>query len=72
MGWVEQAGWEALLNRRGTTWRNAPRSLRDACDEVGAIQFMLANPSAIKRPVLDKDGLLEIGFCEVRYEEIFR
>jgi Spx/MgsR family transcriptional regulator len=69
-GWVAELGWEALLNRKGTTWRKLPPEQRDGLDQDGAIRLMLALPSIIRRPVLDTGGTLHLGFSEPRYQEI--
>ena len=68
--WVNQAGWEALLNRRGTTWRKLDQSIRDNIDEASAIAVMQAHPSSIKRPVLESGKLLLIGFDEAEYRKL--
>lgn len=64
--WVNARGWEAILNRRGPTFRNLPENDRTDLDAEKAISLMCANPSAIKRPVVEYDhedgeGLL-VGF----------
>ena len=51
--WVDAKGWEAILNRKGTTFRNLPESERTDLDSAKAIRLMCANPSAIKRPVVE-------------------
>src|SRR5688572_23997696 len=57
--WVAEAGWERLLNRSGTTFRKLPDSSKDALDEEKALALMVAQPSMIKRPVIeDGDQLL--------------
>ena len=61
-GWVKQLGWEVLLNRAGTTFRKLPDADRQDITEAKAIDLMLANPSMIKRPVLDTGGRLYVGF----------
>lgn len=61
-GWVKEAGWEALLNRAGTTFRKLPEADRASLDEARAIALMLAQPSMIKRPVLAAPGRLLVGF----------
>lgn len=66
-GWVAQVGWERLLNRAGTTFRKLPEAQRDGLDEGRAIALMLAQPSMIKRPVLDLDGRLLVGFRTDEY-----
>lgn len=70
-GWVKELGWEALLNRRGTTWRRLPESDRENLDEAKAIRLMLAQPSIIKRPLLDLGGARHIGFNTQDYERLF-
>ena len=61
-GWVQQLGWEVLLNKAGTTFKKLPDGDRQSLDEAKAIALMLAQPSMIKRPVLDRDGALTVGF----------
>jgi len=68
--WVAQAGWEQLLNRRGTTWRKLDDAVKESIDEPSAIALMLENPSIIKRPVLSANQQLEVGFKEERYAEL--
>jgi len=60
--WCDELGWEALLNRAGTTFRKLPDSDREGLNERKAIALMLAQPSMINRPVLDLDGKLLVGF----------
>ena len=61
--WSKKVGWETLLNRAGTTFRNLPDGDKQGIDEDKAIALMLAQPSLIKRPVLDLGGgKLLVGF----------
>lgn len=69
--WVKQAGWEQLLNRRGTTWRRLDEAVKENIDEAGAIRVMLETPSIIKRPVLERGKELQVGFNPAEYERIF-
>ena len=69
--WVKQLGWEVLLNKRGTTWRQLDEDTKAKVNQASAIQIMLDNPSIIKRPVLDADGQLEVGFSEKNYQQVF-
>ncbi|MFZ5594082.1 MAG: ArsC family reductase [Pseudomonadota bacterium] len=69
--WVKELGWEALLNRRGTTWRRLPEPDRENLDEARAIRLMLAQPSVIKRPVLDVGTSRHLGFGVTDYERLF-
>ena len=60
--WCQAAGWEKVLNRAGTTFRKLPEADREGLDEGKAIAVMAANPSCIKRPVVEHpDGIL-VGF----------
>ncbi|WP_445500555.1 ArsC family reductase [Microvirga sp. G4-2] len=68
-GWARGVGWETLLNRSGTTFRKLPEAERIDLDESKAIALMLDQPSMIKRPVLDLDGRLIVGFKADQYEE---
>jgi Spx/MgsR family transcriptional regulator len=68
--WCAEVGWEALLNRAGTTFRNLPSSQKDGLDEKRATALMLAQPSAIKRPVLELNGRLVVGFKTDVYESL--
>jgi arsenate reductase (glutaredoxin) len=69
-GWCQKVGWETLLNRNGTTFRKLPDKDRDALDAKKAVALMLAQPSIIKRPVLDLGGgRLIVGFTPERYRE---
>jgi Spx/MgsR family transcriptional regulator len=60
--WVKAVGWEKLLNRSSTTFRDLPDASKQNLDQAKAIRLMLAQPTMIKRPVLDKDGDLLVGF----------
>ncbi len=60
--WSSKVGWEVLLNRSGTTFRKLPEADRADLDQAKAIALMAAHPSMIKRPVLDVDGDLIVGF----------
>ena len=62
--WAGAAGWERLLNRRGTTWRKLPAAERDGIDRDAALRLMEAHPTLIKRPVLEVGDTVLIGFDE--------
>ena len=70
-GWAREAGWETLLNRAGTTFRKLPDKDKDGLTEKKAIALMATQPSMIKRPVLDADGKLLVGFKPEQYEKAF-
>lgn len=69
--WCKEAGWEIVLNRAGTTFRNLADADKQNLDADKAIALMLAQPSMIKRPVLEANGNLLIGFKPDLYETLF-
>lgn len=69
--WAKVVGWETILNRAGTTFRKLPEQDRDGLSEKKAITLMLAQPSMIKRPVLDDGGALIVGFKPEVYAKHF-
>ena len=64
-------GWEALLNKRGTTWRKLPEETKDAVNKESALLIMLENPAIIKRPILNTGSSLELGFSDAAYQQLF-
>ena len=71
--WAKKAGWETLLNKAGTTFRKLPDKDKEGLTEVKAIKLMLAQPSIIKRPVLElTGGKLMVGFKPEQYEAAVR
>jgi arsenate reductase len=70
--WCGQVGWETLLNRAGTTFRKLPEARKTALDERKALKLMLAQPSMIKRPVLDLGKRLLVGFKPDEYQTALR
>ncbi|MES9815756.1 MAG: ArsC family reductase [Candidatus Thiodiazotropha sp.] len=69
--WVDRVGWEALLNRRGMMWRRLDDSVKAEINEENAIRVMLETPSIIKRPVLETDKTLSVGFTQEAYSKLF-
>lgn len=69
--WCAQLGWETLLNRSGTTFRKLDEADKQDLAAEKAIALMLRQPSMIKRPVLDADGRLLVGFKPELYEAAF-
>ncbi|MGE3691459.1 MAG: ArsC family reductase [Novosphingobium sp.] len=67
--WVAQVGWERVLNRAGTTFKKLPESDRQGLDAEKAVVLMAANPSCIKRPVLEHPGGLLVGFKADEWED---
>jgi arsenate reductase (glutaredoxin) len=69
--WAREVGWETLLNRAGRTFRTLPEKDRERLTDEKAIAIMAGQPSMIKRPVLDVDGGLLVGFSPAQYEKAF-
>lgn len=69
--WCQAAGWQTVLNRAGTSFRKLPEQDRQDLTQEKAIALMMANPSMIKRPVLEQDGRIEVGFSPERYASFF-
>lgn len=69
--WCKDVGFEALVNKRGTTWRKLPDAIKDNLTEASAIQVMLENPSIIKRPLLETGNTRLLGFDADTYEQLF-
>ena len=70
-GWVKKAGWETLLNRAGTTFRKLPDKDKEGISEKKAVALMLAQPSMIKRPVLELGGgKIMVGFKPDAYAAV--
>jgi len=71
--WCRAVGWEALLNRRGTTWRALDEATKAAVtDAESAIALMRARPTLIKRPVLEAGPDVIVGFAPDDYAARFR
>jgi len=70
-GWIGKVGWEVLLNRAGTTFKKLPDADKENVTERKAIALMLAQPSMIKRPVLEAKGKLTVGFQPETYKKLF-
>jgi Spx/MgsR family transcriptional regulator len=70
-GWVKALGWEKVLNKASTTWRQLPEKEKQDVDEKRAIALLLAHPTLVKRPVLDVAGKLTLGFKPDVYKTAF-
>jgi len=69
--WVTRLGWQGLINRAGTTFRKLPQADKEDLTERKAVALMMAQPSLIKRPVLDARGKLTVGFKPEEYKALF-
>jgi len=68
--WCSEVGWEALLNRAGTTFRKLADSQKENLNQEKAVALMLAQPSVIKRPVVELNGKLVVGFKPELYKSL--
>lgn len=67
--WVQALGWEALVNKKGTTWRKLPvASQVVVTDAESAVQLMLREASVIKRPVVERAGVLTVGHVPEQWQ----
>ncbi|MFN7127382.1 MAG: ArsC family reductase [Allorhizobium sp.] len=71
-GWIGKVGWEVLLNKAGTTFKKLDEAQKENLDAAKAKALMLEQPSMIKRPALDVDGELTVGFKPEIYQQIFK
>lgn len=69
--WCAEAGWEKVLNRAGTTFKKLPESAKTGLDEARAIALMREQPSMIKRPIVEHDGGLIVGFRDYDFQGAF-
>ncbi len=71
--WCEQLEWKELVNMRGTTWRKLPDTTKAAVvDQASAIALLMVHTSAIKRPIIEREGrLIALGFSEPLYQKTF-
>ncbi|HTN07040.1 Spx/MgsR family RNA polymerase-binding regulatory protein [Agriterribacter sp.] len=66
--WSKQVGWEQVLNKKSTTWRNlTPGQQAAITNQKAAVQVMLTHHSIIKRPVIEYSGKIMVGYNEARY-----
>lgn len=70
--WAGEVGWEVLLNKAGTTFKKLPEKDREGVTEKKAIALMAAQPSMIKRPVLEGAGVLLVGFKPEAYQRVLK
>ena len=68
---IDQHGWDIIINKRGTSWRQLDEATKNNVNDDNAITIARDNPSLVKRPLLIKDGIVYVGFKEKDYKEIF-
>lgn len=69
--WIKSVGWETVLNKRGTTWRKLAPDTQQQVTGKNVTELLLEHPAMIKRPILDADGNITIGFKADNYTIIF-
>lgn len=69
--WLNALGWEQVINKRSTTWKQLDSTLRETLDNNSALTAILDNPTLFKRPLLDKDQQFYVGFKPTDYATIF-
>lgn len=67
--WTERMGWERLMNRKSLTWRKIPEVDRNDMTRDKALAAMIEGPTLIKRPVLEADNFIAVGFSEKRFSD---
>lgn len=71
--WISELGWEALVNKRGTTWKQLdPARQIEVNSKSAAIELMREKTSVIKRPLIETEKGILLGFDEAAYENCFR
>jgi len=71
--WCDKQGWETIFNKRSTTWRELPETEQNkVINQAEAIKIMLTNNSIIKRPIIEHNDKLIIGFKEEEYKRAFK
>ncbi|MCR4377105.1 MAG: arsenate reductase [Rhodospirillales bacterium] len=62
--WVDALGWESVLNRRSTTWRELPDTDKEALDAAKAVRLLVSYPTLVKRPMIEGNGRILNGFSD--------
>lgn len=68
--WVQTLGWEKLVNKRSTTWRNLSEKEKNISSDTEAVSLLLDNPTLVKRPVTEDKNILLVGFKEEEYKKL--
>lgn len=69
--WIAEIGLETLVNKRSTTWKELDDSIKNSFDATNAVAVIVANPTLIKRPLLDTGAQKIVGFKEADYQTLF-
>lgn len=70
--WSGRIDWTKLLNKQSLTWRKVPEVDRNGITESKAFALMIENPTLVKRPVLESDVFIAVGFSEKRFSEFWK
>ena len=70
--WSDRLGWERLLNKKSLTWRKIPEVDRNDMTRDKALASMIERPTLVKRPVLETDKFIAVGFSEKRFDEFLK
>ncbi|MBP5999087.1 MAG: ArsC family reductase [Sediminibacterium sp.] len=72
--WCKQIGWEALINKKGTTWKLlGPELQATITNQKNAVALMTEKTSVIRRPLIEKEGhIIALGFDEAEYKKVFK
>jgi len=68
--WIEQLGWEVIVNKRSTSWRKLPDKDKELTTNSQAVKLLLANPTLIKRPIVQSSKFLLVGFNETEFKKV--
>ena len=71
-GFIKALGWENVLNKRGTTWRQLDDKTKEATNEKNVVALLCEHPAMIKRPILKQNKTLTLGFSKDNYDKLFR
>lgn len=69
--WIKAIGWETLINKRSTTWKNLDEKTKQAMSANTVVEIILEQPTLIKRPLLSSDNYCRVGFKAADYEALF-
>ena len=69
--WLQSVSWDKILNKRSTSWRNLDPSIQQTVNEKNIVDLLIENPTLIKRPVMDVNDTITLGFNSDTYQGIF-
>ncbi|CAI8170546.1 MAG: Regulatory protein MgsR [Cellvibrionales bacterium UBA7375] len=69
--WLNTVAWDKILNKRSTSWRNLDASTQQAINATNVVDLLIENPTLIKRPVMDVNDIITVGFNSDTYQGIF-